>query len=610
MLLPVIIIFLISLFTLFGTFSLNLLGDDWLAFFRYFQHLGPKSSGSWNHLTYFLTPYGAQDIMMGFLQKLIGYQSSGYYFTSFILRMLAAFSLYPLTVYLTKSRLAASFAVLFFSVSVVGFDTTNWSSNMTTYITITLFNLFLYYFLKSREMDHIKFFSFAVILYYLAYVTTPIRMHGSLVFIFLLEAFWVFQNRKLKFLKISALRFSVILIIFFIIRFTGQSQGPAQEAMERLTLGITQNLEMLSQGRFDFMTYPIIIFGGMFIPDFLLPFTQPISNLSQLFLKLILPSLSGFLILTFFIIKNIQIPTRSLKLVIFAELTWSIIVAITYKTNSATFSDSKMIFLSLIGGYVLILGIILLFYFFKQRTISTAIFLAISWAILSFFFAWWWVPNSINSGDYKYMTLSLGEVSRWWVPNSIFPTTYRYLVVSLVGVSILFATIIGLGKEKKQKVTLFTILCVILALHMVATHIYIGSLLASHGQQISNKIWSSIPRISEIGKSREPIIFYFEGDGSNQVILHNVITFGFPPHMALLYDLREEDGGIPIPMDNFGQVVSAATDGKALKAYGYPIKPVPIERIYAFHLEGQDNLIDITQEAREKIKELTKNLIP
>ena len=581
MILSIIVISLISLFTLYQTFSLNLLGDDWLAFFRYFQHLGPKSPGAWNHLTYFLTPYGAQDIMMGFLQKLVGYQSSWYYLTSYSLRMLAAFSLYPLTVYLTKSRLAALFAVLFFSVTVIGFDTTNWSSNMTTYITIALFNLFLCYFLKSRETNSVKFFSLAAIFYYLAYVTTPIRMHGSLPFIFLLEAFWVIQERNSKTIKKAALRLAFILGIFLIIRYTGQSQGPAEEVGQRFGLGIKTMFEMLSAGRFDFLFYPLVMFGGMFIPDFMLPFTQHVGNLTQVFLKLILPTFLGFSLLTFFIIKNIEVSTkRFLKLIIFAETIWSAITAITYKTNLATFSDSGLILLSLSGGYTLILGIILLFYFFKQRGISTAIFLAISWSMLSFFFAW------------------------WWVPTSIFPTTYRYLIVSAVGVSILLATIISMGKEKKQQVSLFAILSTILIIHIISTKIYINSLIDSHGQEIAKKIWSSIPRVPEIGKSKEPIIFYFEGDGTNGGILHDIITFGFPPHMAILYNLREEDGGIPIPMDDFKQVVSAVLDGKSLQAYGYPIKPVPFERIYAFHLQGKDNLINVTNEAREKLKQL------
>ena len=288
-----IIIIILSIFVLYPSFNLALLGDDWLAFWRYNQLVGPKSSGEWNHLTYFLTPYGAQDIMMGLLQKIVDYNSTWYYLISFFLRMIAAFSLYPLITFLTKNKLAALFGVLFFSITTIGFDTTNWSSNMTSYITLIFFNLFLYFFLKSREENQFKLFSLAAILYYLAYVTTPIRMHGSLPFIFLLEAFWLLQERKIKILKKVFLRFGFMLVIFLVIRYTGHSQGPPQEASERFFLGIKAMTTFLSEGRFDFIFYPIIMFGSMLIPDFIMPSAQIVSKV-KLFWSGLLPFFLGF----------------------------------------------------------------------------------------------------------------------------------------------------------------------------------------------------------------------------------------------------------------------------------------------------------------------------
>ena len=76
LLLGFIVIILVSFFTFSPSFKLALFGDDWLAFFRYVQHLGPRSSGEWNHLTYYLTPYGPQDITMGILYKIFGFTAS------------------------------------------------------------------------------------------------------------------------------------------------------------------------------------------------------------------------------------------------------------------------------------------------------------------------------------------------------------------------------------------------------------------------------------------------------------------------------------------------------------------------------------------------------
>lgn len=573
------LITILSMAVFYPSFNLALFGDDWLAFWRYLQFLGPKSSGLWNHLTYFLTPYGAQDIIMGILQKVYDYQSTWYYLTSYLLKLIAAFSFYPLVFYLTRNKFSAIFAVLFFSITTIGLDATNWVFNMPSYVTIALFNLCLYFFLREREDKKPVFLVLAGILYYLAYVTTPIRMHGSLPFIFLLESFWILQNRNFETLKKSIIRVVVFIIIFLIIRYTGHSQGPPQEAAERFNLGIQTISMLFQQGRFDFLFYPIVIFGSMLIPDITGPQGQ-INALRQL-LPLLILTILIFSLFVFLIMKNTRrFRSKLFGYILFSLGLWSGLVALIYKGNLNFFNSTNQIFSLLVGGYTLILVSFLIIKFFKEKNMSTALFLGLSWSIMSFFFAW------------------------WWQPTSIFPTTYRYLIVSAVGISILLATIINLGKEKKQQILLFTSLCLALILHIISTRIYINTLLDSHSQDISYKIWSSIPHVDEIGKSREPIIFYFEGDNTNSGILHDVITFGFPPHMALLYNLREEDGGFPVPMSNFKEVVSAVVDGKPMPAYGYPVKPLPIERIYAFYLQGKDNLINITDTAREKLKQI------
>lgn len=576
----VLVILIISLFALYPSFNLGLFGDDWLAFFRYAQHLGPRSPGAWNHLTYYLTPYGPQDILMGLLQRVFDYQSTWYYLISYILRLIAAFSFYPLVFYLTKNKFSSFFAVLFFSVTTTGLDTTNWVFNMPSYVTVALFNLCLLFFIKQREKEDIKLLLLAAIFYYFAYITTPIRMHGSLIFLFSLEAFYVLQERTIRITKKALIRFAVMLGVFLIIRYTGQSQGPLQEPSERFFLGIKAMSEMISQGRFDFVFYPVIMFGSAIIPDFILPSFQVISK-SKLLVMNLIPSFLAFLVFSFLLIKNISVAKMDFfKRVVFTAIGWVIVIIITFHFNLATLNDGRFIYLLLIGGFSISLVGLLIIKYFKEKIVSTALFLGLSWSICSFFFAW------------------------WWVPASIFPTTYRYLIVTAMGVSVILATIISLGKNKKQQTALFTIFCLIILIHIISSHIFINYSLNSHNQQISGKIWSSIPKVPEIGKSKEPIIFYFEGDDTNGGILHDVITFGFPPHMAMLYGLREECGCIPSPMSDFKDVVSAVSDGKSLRAYGYPTVPVSINRVYAFHLQGKDNLINVTAEARAKLKQL------
>lgn len=569
------VIFAVSLLVFLPSFSLALFGDDWLAFFRFRQHVDP-GTGRWTPIRYYLTPYGPQDILMGVLRKIYGFNSTYYYLTSFIFRLIAAFSFYPLVLKLTKNQLSAFFASLFFSITVIGLDTTNWVFNMPTYITIALFNFFLYFFLSAREEGKSKLLVMSGLLYYLAYVTTPIRMHGSLLFIFLVEAFWFLQERNSQTLKKVFIRLGVILLVFLIIKYTGTSLGPASEIGERFNLGIKSDLMLLSQGRFDFLFFPILMFGSMIIPDFFLPQVELTS------LRMLIPTLSFvfliFLIFFFFILKNVEKFKQKVFIkIILLSAFWTSFVILINRLNPATFSNSYFIISTLIGGYSLIVSLFLIFIYWKQKLISFLLFLSIAWSILSFFFAW------------------------WWVPLSIFPTTYRYLIVSAVGITLLFSTLISLPHKKNNQIFIFGLMSIFLLINVFGSLRFFNQTAITHGQEITNKVWGSIPYFPQIKKQKEPLIFYFEGDGTNGGILHDVITFGFPPHMALIYDLSEGQQ-IPVPMSDFKDVVSAVQSGKPMPAYGYKAEPVNIERIYAFHLKG-DQLINITYQTRNKISE-------
>ena len=85
-------IILAGLFALKDSFTLSLFGDDWLAFWRYTYHLGSQSLKEFNHLSYFLTVYGPQDVIMGLLEKIVGMNSTAYFIISFAFRMFAALS--------------------------------------------------------------------------------------------------------------------------------------------------------------------------------------------------------------------------------------------------------------------------------------------------------------------------------------------------------------------------------------------------------------------------------------------------------------------------------------------------------------------------------------
>jgi len=136
---------------------------------------------------------------------------------------------------------------------------------------------------------------------------------------------------------------------------------------------------------------------------------------------------------------------------------------------------------------------------------------------------------------------------------------------------------------------------------------FIKEQLIYHGQEISSKIWSTIPNMPQLENSTYPVVIYLENDGTNGPILYTSLGFGLDYHLVILYNIRDLDK-IPVMMDDWKNVVSAVTDGKSFAPYYYhSLNPVPIDNVYAFRLEGRDNLVDITNTARERLNELPRS---
>lgn len=574
LLIPLAII-LISLFTIFPAFHIGLYGDDWLAIFRYIVHVSPPSKEGWNLFTYYLTPYGSQDIIMGLLYKSFGTNAFYYEITSYIFRMIAAFSLFPLVFYLTKNKLATFFAILFFSVTTIGFDSTGWLLTMPTYLTIAFFNIFVYFYLLFHENKKVKFLILSGLFFYLGYITASARMIGAPLFVLTLELFWFIKNPSRKSMKNSLIRIFTIFAILIFISVSGHSLGNSNDWFSRLNSGLADMQKSFSTGHTEFIFYPVVTIGGMFIPNFKLPNIQIATKLdmaSVLFTFLLI-----FLFILFFIKTNVaKIRIVDIYKVITGAAIWIIAVFVIRKFNFETFSSSNLILSSIIGGLSIILWVFLAIKYSNQKKILNSLFISISWTILAFFLPW------------------------VWSPNSYIDTTHRYLTASAVGISIFFATLISLGKKNNNQIYLFILFSVFLLINIVSTRTYIDKLLNSHSQRIVDNIWSSLSNIPKLGK--EPLVFYFERDETNGSILGDSVMFGFPFHTAVLYNLKETDK-IPVPLDSWKDVVSASKDGKSLKPYGYPIKPIPIENIYGFRLLGQDNLVNITETIHQKLSE-------
>lgn len=570
-----VVITFISFWLLSPTFKLSLWGDDWFAIFNYFVVLKDRASTLLSNFQILVNdPWGSQTLAMGLLFKLFGFNSAPYYILSYFLRLLSALTIYPLTYLITKSKSASFLATLLFSITTTGLDATNMPFNLISFLSIALFNLFLYFYIKQKENFNKTWLIYSIIFFLLAYLIRPIRMVTALPLIVFIEIFWIFQDRNKPKIKQNLLRIGIFSLIFLSTFLFGNSSGETENFNYWFQAGINSLGTLFYQKRLDFLFYPLVTIGNSFFPFSVLLKAVGV-NSSREVLTIILFSTTVFAIFSKLIKQTTNILSKNshLKFLLTGCL-WGLVVYFLYRYNRDTFFNKNYILSLTFAGYILIFWVFLILKV-RKKAIQTGLIITLIWLFLSFIMSW------------------------WLAPTSILETTHRYLIPTAVSTSVFVGIFATIGKNLKSKVVLWTIILVLIFIQIKASKNYLNDEFYMHNQQITQKIWSSFPKFYNVSKIKKPLVFYIEGDDSNSKIIYRTITFGLPSHMALLYGFGQNE---VIPIIYWNEVKSAVTDGKVLIPYNHPEGPISIDQVYAFKLEGEDNIKDITLEVREKLK--------
>ena len=354
--------------------------------------------------------------------------------------------------------------------------------------------------------------------------------------------------------------------------------GSSSEIVGRALGGFNIIKTSIEAGDPSILLNPIVIVGRLFIPESIWPlvlnyFSKPnLRHIVPFSLAITIPFAIYYLYL-----ENRNIKKKAVVLVSGLVL-WTVIVKLLLPISYVP-RDPVFVGPALLGGYITITGILIALITKKK--------------VLKFFL--------LGSIAITYLSFALPWI---WVPDGLFGTTHRYLIVTNAGVALFFGSLISVSNKKATTLYITLVSLVFVFIHANITNSYFSKLVSERGVEISKKVWSSMPAIEDVRKgSKQPLIFYFEGDST---IIYHVLTFGFPPHMSLIYDIRE-GGKLPVPMSVWDDVVTATTTGKNLTAYGYEAKPVPVEKIYAFELTKEGTMDDITPQTRAKLNNLINN---
>lgn len=581
-------IFVIQLFVFYPTRKLSLFGDDWLAFWRFetIVNSDPYQQG-YNYLTYFLTPYGPQDVTMGIISKLFGYEALPYYIISFLLRFVLVVVVYFTTLKFFKNQLAAFASSAFISITITGLETTNWVFNMPSYLGVTFFVGFIYFFFLSFQKDELKNLLKGYFLLFFALVIVPIRMHGVIPMVLMVELLWLMKNRYTLVFKKALLRIPLVILVFWIVKQVGNSFGSPQETIDRITGGINLITNLfIKEGTEEVVLFPIATFGNMIFPEvlwdkvddfFKIPFLgrpRPFVLLSSL--------LFGTYIYLAAKLKN-RLDKKEISVFGFVGVTLNLLVYVFYKLNPITFSSIPSIGATLIGFYTISFYLLLVYFKHIDRKFHVFTLTVLSIPILFMLLPW------------------------FMASYTIFPANHRYTIVSAIGVSLLFGI---LFITKINRKTLLIILTFFLFVNGCVSKMYFDNLVQKRDVEISNKIWTVVHSVIPKYDGQRYHVVYFEGDGNNGDVIHNNVFFGYPPRSSIEQKIINKDD-IPVAITTYDDLVNMVINGGSLVAHAKEPEKLPIERVYAFRITGNSAetviVLDITEKIRNKLKEEIKS---
>lgn len=571
----IFLLLIISLAIFSPSFDLAFDGDSYLTLLRYKEIVGLNNSSITKQLNYLLTDYGPQDTMFATLYKIFNFNPVPFYIVSYLFRVLAAFSFYPLIFHLTKKRFPSYFTSLFFVVATAGIETTNWVFNMPSYIAIFLLNFFLLHFLKNNKLE-LKQLLITPFFFIITILSQPIRMIFLPLYSAFLSLYLLIKNKNLNiFIYQIFFIFLSIILIFLYTDVGGRFLDERISISKNLDRHLGSLKEEVEKKNYTIFLFPIGQAGKIILPQNLLPKLLPKNVTNQkdnrAILFLLVATYIGFIV---YLKKHLKLKPFSIVFSLAASLVWTVFVFLKFSLNTPyPFSLPNLIALVL-GGFFLITSGLCYISSKNKKDLQIGLVLSTFLVFFSFFAPWVRYPTFIQD------------------------TVNRYLIVGAAGFSIFLGIFLALFERIRPGILLLSSL--LLLLNAVSTYQYLAHLSKVRGIQTTQKIRHSLPILEVLRQKDKPVVFYFETD--NPEVLYHALTFGLP--VILAYQQEVANPWNIVPLIDWNEVVSAHLTGKPLERFGTSNKdPVGIEYIYSFSLKG-NQLIDTTEQTRKKLLSL------
>lgn len=208
-------LFIVGIFVFNKTFHLSLFGDEWQMLWIVKNSVA--TTGQWdfniNQVKWGGYQFGA--LIMYLLTEYFGYDGKAVYIFSFITRFFAALTLFYFLRKRDCSNIVAFLGALFFLITPIGLQATDWAKNFTSYISIIFFLLCINYIYNLKSWKIILFFllTFSISIY-----VNPIRSPGIILTTTFLLIFQYFFNKSVNKKNIIYSLFCSFAIFFLVLK--------------------------------------------------------------------------------------------------------------------------------------------------------------------------------------------------------------------------------------------------------------------------------------------------------------------------------------------------------------------------------------------------------
>ncbi len=524
----ILLLLLVLVFCVYHkSLGLTLYGDDWLVISKHLGAYGVGKGQSYWHSSMWFSNYAYQKLI-AYLYLIFRFNFLPYFIVSLLLRVFVAYSIYRF-VSIGFSNRQALISAVFFTLTVVGAETTDWVYNLNSYLGIGIALIGLSYFIRRTKRSPVGWG-----LVILGYVIVPIRLFiltSLMPSIYFIETMVQRQRFNFSFFVRVVWKCFIAAVPFLALRFIFPYLGWQKVNSELIGAGLASAKNLLDQSRIDFLLTPFTNLGNMILPYGIKQLEISGWNIYPLGNFIIYGSTIwtvGGLILTatcgvkrnWCVIKPFLLSGAILMML-------KIFVRLQGEWLLKDFSYFTWTYFGLIVVTILIDK--LKIYFTKNDTKRIVYFVIVCFFMGSFIYPW------------------------MYQPGHIFAPYDRYLILPGVGLSLLIGSVFDFTHPiRKMRIVYLTILLCLSLLQVIAVQLYFNKQLEGRNptiyKQIFGQIKKDIPRLD----TASPSLFFFNDFPPD--IYESLLRFGFGYHMQLLYNYPFDEEKHPMSVDNLSEL--------------------------------------------------------